>query len=179
MQLDYENVISVYTFSKTYAMTGWRLGYAVSRNAKLINLLKLGDYTQTAGIPTYTQFAGAEALTNSEKENEAIENFMKEYIVRRDTLYEGLKNIPDIKLPSKPEGAFYIFPDFSEFVPNNINNEDRKTFIFNKLIDAGVATVYGSCFGKFFENNLRFSYSTTSVAQIEDGLNKIESALKK
>jgi len=178
MQLDYENVISVYTFSKTYAMTGWRLGYAVSRNAKLINLLKLGDYTQTAGIPTYTQFAGAEALTNSEKENEAIENFMKEYIVRRDTLYEGLKNIPDIKLPSKPEGAFYIFPDFSEFVPNNINNEDRKTFIFNKLIDAGVATVYGSCFGKFFENNLRFSYSTTSVAQIEDGLNKIESALK-
>jgi len=92
---------------------------------------------------------------------------------------EGLHNISGIKLPSKPEGAFYIFPDFSEFVPKNISKEERDTYIFNKLIDAGVATVYGSCFGKFFETNLRFSYSTTSVDQIEDGLNKIESALKK
>jgi aspartate aminotransferase len=179
MQLDYENIISVYTFSKTYAMTGWRLGYLVCRDKKITNLIKLGDYTQTAGIPTYTQFAGAEALTNTEKEKESFDIFMNEFTVRRNALYNGLNSIEGIRLPLKPDGAFYIFPDFSEFVPKNINLEDSKLYIFNKLIDAGVATVYGSCFGQYFQNNLRFSYSTTNLKQIEEGLNRIKDALNK
>jgi aspartate aminotransferase len=86
MQSDYENIIAVYTFSKTYAMTGWRLGYLVSRNKHLTNIIKLGDYTQTAGIPTYTQFAGAEALSNTEKENESFSSFMNEFCDRRAAL---------------------------------------------------------------------------------------------
>ncbi len=179
MQLDYEKIISVYTFSKTYAMTGWRLGYLVSKDKHLINLIKLGDYTQTAGVPTYTQFAGAEAITNTEKEKVSVDNFMNEFIIRRNHLYEGLKSIDGIKLPSKPEGAFYIFPDFSEFVPKNITAEESKHYVFNKLIDGGVATVYGSCFGNYFQNNLRFSYSTTNVAQIEEGIERIKKALSR
>ena len=179
MQLDYENIISVYTFSKTYAMTGWRLGYFVCRNKKITNLIKLGDYTQTAGIPTYTQFAGAEALTNTEKEKESVDSFMNEFAVRRNALYNGLNSIEGISLPLKPDGAFYIFPDFSEFVPKNINLEDSKLYIFNKLMDGGVATVYGSCFGQYFKNNLRFSYSTTNLNQIEEGLHRIKNALNK
>lgn len=179
MQLDYEKIISVYTFSKTYAMTGWRLGYLVCRDKHLTNLIKLGDYTQTAGVPTYTQFAGAEAVSNSAKEKESIEHFMSEFEIRRNLLYDGLKSIDGIKLPSKPEGAFYIFPDFSEFVPKDIDIEKSKHYVFNKLIDGGVATVYGSCFGNFFQNNLRFSYSTTNVAQIEEGIERIKKALKK
>jgi aspartate/methionine/tyrosine aminotransferase len=177
MQLDYDNIIAVYTFSKTYAMTGWRLGYLVSRNKKLTNIIKLGDYTQTAGVPTYTQFAGAEALSNTKMEKESVDNFMKEFSVRRDTLYEGLKSIDGIKLPVKPEGAFYIFPDFSEFVPKDISAEERKLFVYHKLLDAGVATVYGSCFGNYFQNNLRFSYSTTNLQQIEEGLSRIRKTL--
>lgn len=179
MQLDYENIIAVYTFSKTYAMTGWRLGYLVSRNKKLTNIIKLGDYTQTAGVPTYTQFAGAEALSNSEMEKKSVNSFMEEFSVRRDALYEGLKSINGIKLPGKPEGAFYIFPDFSEYVPKNLSKEETKHYIFNKLMDAGVATVYGSCFGKYFQNNLRFSYSTTNLQQIEEGIKRIRTALNK
>lgn len=179
MQLDYEKIISVYTFSKTYAMTGWRLGYLVSRDKHLTNLIKLGDYTQTAGVPTYTQLAGAEALTNTLKEKESVESFMDEFIIRRNALYEGLKSIDGVKLPSKPEGAFYIFPDFSEFVPQNLDEDESKHFVFNKLIEAGVATVYGSCFGKYFQNNLRFSYSTTNISQIEEGIERIKDALKK
>jgi aspartate aminotransferase len=178
MQLNYENIISVYTFSKTYAMTGWRLGYLVSRNKKLTNIIKLGDYTQTAGVPTYTQFAGAEALTNSVKEKESFDGFMKEFSLRRNALYEGLNSIEGVKLPAKPEGAFYIFPDFSELVPKNINQSDSKLYVFNKLMDAGVATVYGSCFGHYFQNNLRFSYSTTNLTQIEEGISRIKKALK-
>lgn len=179
MQLDYENIIAVYTFSKTYAMTGWRLGYLVSRNKKLTNIIKLGDYTQTAGVPTYTQFAGAEALSNSEMEKKSVDSFMEEFSIRRDALYEGLKSIDGIKLPGKPEGAFYIFPDFSEYVPKNLSKEETKLYIFNTLMDAGVATVYGSCFGKYFQNNLRFSYSTTNLQQIEEGINRIRTALNK
>jgi len=179
MQLDYENIIAVYTFSKTYAMTGWRLGYLVSRNKKITNIIKLGDYTQTAGVSTYTQFAGAEALSNSEMEKKSVDSFMEEFSVRRDALYEGLKAIDGIKLPGKPEGAFYIFPDFSEYVPKNLSKEETKHYIFNKLMDAGVATVYGSCFGKYFQNNLRFSYSTTNLQQIEEGIKRIRTTLNK
>lgn len=177
MQLDYENIIAVYTFSKTYAMTGWRLGYLVSRNKKLTNIIKLGDYTQTAGVPTYTQFAGAEALSNSKMEKESVDGFMNEFALRRDALYEGLKSIDGTKLPVKPEGAFYIFPDFSEFVPKSISKEESKLHVYHKLLEAGVATVFGSCFGKYFQNNLRFSYSTTNLRQIEEGLSRIQKAL--
>jgi len=179
MQLDYENIISVFTFSKTYAMTGWRLGYVVCRDKKIINLIKLGDYTQTAGIPTYTQYAGAEALTNTEKESESVNGFLNEFAIRRNALYNGLNSIEGIKLPLKPDGAFYIFPDFSEFVPKNMKPEESKLYIFNKLMDAGVATVFGSCFGQYFQNNLRFSYSTTNLNQIEEGLARIKDVLHK
>lgn len=178
MEFDYENIISVHTFSKTYAMTGWRLGFLVTRNTKIADMIKLGDYTQTAGVPTYTQFAGAEALTNTEKEVKSVSAFMNEFNLRRDALYNGLKSIPGIKVPTKPEGAFYIFPDFSEFIPKNLSKEESKLYIFEKLMNAGVATVYGSCFGDYFNSNLRFSYSTTSVEQIHDGIEKIASALK-
>lgn len=81
-------------------------------------------------------------------------------------------------MPLKPDGAFYIFPDFSEFVPKNLSSEEGKLYIFKKLFDAGVATVYGSCFGKYFQNNLRFSYSTTDLIQIEEGLSRIREAFK-
>ena len=178
MQLDYENIIAIYTFSKTYAMTGWRLGYIVTRNKKITNLIKLGDYTQTAGVPTFTQFAGAEAITNSDKEKESVDSFMNEFSVRRDALYKGLKEIDGVKLPNKPEGAFYIFPDFSEFVPKNLSSDESRLYVFHKLMDAGVATVYGSCFGDYFQNNLRFSYSTTDVNQIKTGIERIEKALQ-
>ncbi|MBK7227587.1 MAG: aminotransferase class I/II-fold pyridoxal phosphate-dependent enzyme [Ignavibacteriales bacterium] len=177
MQLDYENIIGVYTFSKTYAMTGWRLGYIVSKNKQLANIFKLGDYTQTAGVPTYTQFAGAEALSNLEMEKKSVSAFMEEFVVRRDAMYEGLRAIDGVKLPCKPEGAFYIFPDFSEFVPKGLSESENKLYVFNKLMDAGVATVYGSCFGNYFQHNLRFSYSTTNLKQIEEGITRIKRAL--
>ena len=179
MQLDYENIISVYTFSKTYAMTGWRLGYVVCRNKKITELIKLGDYTQTAGVPTFTQFAGAEAITNNQAEEESVGDFLKEFSIRRNALYDGLSSIDGIGMPLKPEGAFYVFPDFSEFVPKSLTPEESKLFIYHKLIDEGVATVYGSCFGKYFQNNLRLSYSTTNLKQIEEGIERISKALKK
>ena len=159
-------------------MTGWRLGYVVSKNKKIIDLIKLGDYTQTAGVPTYTQFAGAEALLNTDEDRKSVNNFLNEFSARRSALYAGLKAIDGVKLPNKPEGAFYIFPDFSKFVPKTVSKEENTLYVFNKLMDAGVATVYGSCFGKYFRNNLRFSYSTTNLEQIEEGIRRIKKALQ-
>ncbi len=177
MQLDYDKIISVFTFSKTYAMTGWRLGYIVTRDKEIGWMLRLGEYTQTAVVPTFTQFAGAEAISNREKEAEFLSEFITEFILRRKALYQGLSSIEGIKMPIKIEGAFYIFPDFSEFLPANLPDEERKLFIHKKLLQAGVATVYGSCFGKYSHNFLRFSYSTTDLNQIEIGIQRIKEAL--
>ncbi len=179
MQLDYDRIISVFTFSKTYAMTGWRLGYIVTRDKEIGRMLRLAEYTQTAGVPTFTQFAGVEAISNKEKESEFLKELLTEYEIRRKTLYEGLSSIDGIKMPVQPQGAFYIFPDFSEFIPKNLTEEESKLFIHRKLIDSGVAAVYGSCFGKYSKNFLRFSYSTTNIKQILTGVERIKEALNK
>lgn len=62
---------------------------------------------------------------------------MKEFVVRRDALYDGLKSIDE---PGKPEGAFYLFPDFSEFVPKDLSKTEGSVYMYKKF---GVATVYG------------------------------------
>lgn len=177
MQLEYDKIFSVFTFSKTYAMTGWRLGYIVTRDKEIGRMLRLGEYTQTAGVPTFTQFAGAEAISNKVKENEFLKELLTEYEIRRKILYQGLSSIDGIKMPVQPQGAFYIFPDFSEFIPKNLTEEESKLFIHRKLIDSGVAAVYGSCFGKYSKNFLRFSYSTTNIKQILTGVERIKEAL--
>lgn len=174
MSFDYDRIISVFTFSKTYAMTGWRLGYIVTRDVEIAKLLRLAEYTQTAGVPTFTQFAGVEAISNKVEETKTINSFLNEFNLRRQTLYEGLCSIEGIRMPVKPEGAFYIFPDFSEFIPPNIQEEEKKFFIYKKLLDAGIATVYGSCFGKYSNNFIRFSYSTTNLEQINEGIRRIK-----
>lgn len=167
--LEYENIISTFTLSKTYAMTGWRLGYLVTRDKRIPKLLKLGNYTQTAGVTTFLQHAAAEALNNEEESRKSVGLMVAEFEKRRDFFYEGLKTIDGLKV-AKPKGGFYFFPDFSVFIPKNISGEDRKLYIYNLLMNEGVATVYGSCFGNYFDDYIRFSFSTTPVPVIEEGL---------
>jgi len=171
--LEYDNIISTFTLSKTYAMTGWRLGYLVTRNTQIPKLLKLGNYTQTAGVTTFLQHAAAEALNNREESEKAINNMVAEFQKRRDVFYEGLTQIDGLKT-TKPSGGFYFFPDFSAFTPNNISDEERKLYIYKLLFKEGIATVSGSCFGNYFVNNIRFSFSTTPVNIIEDGIERMK-----
>ncbi len=177
ISLEYDNIISAFTLSKTYAMTGWRIGYLVSRNKKITELIRLGNYTQTAGLVTFLQYAGAAAFENKLERDKAVNLMRKEFQDRRDLLYEGLKNIPGIEV-EKPQGAFYLFPNFSNFVPKNLADEERKLFVFERLMEKGVATVYGSCFGKYFTDNLRFSFSATSKEQIIEGVDRIKETLQ-
>ena len=173
LSLPYENIIGCYTFSKTYAMTGWRLGYVATRNKRVIDLVRLGDYTQTAGVVTFLQHAGKEALENRVEEEKAVTAMVSEFQKRRDALYEGLKSVEGVEV-TKPRGAFYLFPSFSALIPSGLSGQERTMYAYDRLMDKGVATVYGSCFGRHFGDNLRFSFSMTTLDEIREGVQRIK-----
>ena len=167
-----ENVLSVFTFSKSYSMTGWRVGFVVARNKRIAELIRLGNYTQTAGVTTFLQYAAAEALNNHEASDAAIGAMREEFDRRRHVLYDGLKDLPGVRV-AKPQGAFYMFPNFSEIIPAELTGETRKKYIYEMLMQHGIATVYGACFGQHFVDNVRFSYSATPVDQIEEAVERL------
>jgi aspartate aminotransferase len=162
-----DNIITVFTLSKTYAMTGWRLGYTISRDEHVAKLLRLGNYTQTAGVTTFLQYAGAAALSDRKTSNEVVSAMMAEFGLRRNALYDGLKDLPGVRI-ARPEGAFYMFPNFSEVMPAKLTGDERRKYIYNKLLEHGICTVYGSCFGRYFDDNIRLSFSGTPLPVIEE-----------
>ncbi len=166
-----ENIISVFTLSKTFAMTGWRSGYVVTRHPKVAKLLRLGNYTQTAGVTTFLQYAAAEAMNNVEESRLAVATMVAEFERRRDALYEGMKDLPGVRV-DKPTGAFYMFPDFSEFIPRDLKGTERHHYVYETLMEHGIASVYGSCFGKHFGDNVRLSFSATPVPVIHDAVER-------
>lgn len=166
-----DNIITIFTLSKTYSMTGWRLGYAVTRHAKIAKLLRLGNYTQTAGVAAFLQHAGAEALSNLEASRSAIDTMVREFERRRDALYDGLKNLRGVVV-DRPAGAFYMFPNFSDVIPRDLAGPERNHYVYNLLMENGIATVYGSCFGHHFTDNVRISFSATPVPVIESAVER-------
>ncbi len=153
-------------FSKTYAMTGWRLGYGIMPRelADKVGLLLTHSIGSTA---QFTQFAGVEAVLGQQSQVDAV---VAEYQRRRDVIVAGLNATPGIRCQS-PQGAFYVFPNITG--TGKSSNE-----LANLLLDkAGVALLPGSSFGEHGEGYLRLSYAT-SLQNIELGLEKIQSVLK-
>jgi aspartate aminotransferase len=148
------------------------VGYVVTRNEKVAKLLRLGNYTQTAGVTTFLQYAAAEAMNNVEESDKAISMMMDEFALRRDALYDGIKDLPGVRL-DKPDGAFYMFPNFSERIPSELEGEERQRWVYNQLMEFGIASVYGSCFGKHFGDNVRLSFSATPVPVIEEAVDRL------
>lgn len=173
LSLEYDNIIGAFTLSKTYSMTGWRVGYLVTRDKEIARLMRLGNYTQTAGVTTFLQYAAAEALDNVEEDNKAVGAMIEEFRKRRNALYDGFKEIPGINF-DKPDGAFYLFPNFSAHIPESVQGVERNTYIYKKLLEEGVAAVYGSCFGNHFVDNVRFSFSGVTIAQINEGIERMK-----
>ena len=101
---------------------------------------------------------------------------MKVYQERRNLIYERLRHIPGVKL-HKPEGAFYLFPDFSELIPKGLSKDAHQKYIFELLLSHGVSVVYGACFGESFQNHVRISFSATDVGQIWHGTERIQQAI--
>ena len=152
-------------FSKTYAMTGWRLGYGIMPRelAKRVGLLLTHSVGCTAH---FTQFAGIEALTGPQ---EQVDLVVAEYQKRRAVIVDGLNALPGVTC-QKPQGAFYVFPNIKSLGMSSVD-------LANYLLDeAGVALLPGSAFGSGGEGYLRLSYAN-SIENIQRALSKMESAL--
>jgi len=152
-------------FSKTYAMTGWRLGYGVMPAPFAQQVAKL-QTNSTSCTATFTQLAGVAALAGDQG---SVDAMVAEFKRRRDVIVEGLRAIPGIQCV-RPKGAFYAFP-------NIFGTGYSARALADRLLDeAGVACLAGTAFGEFGEGHLRFSYAN-SLANIEEALGRIRALL--
>lgn len=174
LQFDNPNSISVFTFSKSFAATGFRVGYTVSRNSELIKLMTRGNYTQTAGVVTPVQLGFAFALHKHELHDEWMNYYLMELNKRRNVLYEELRKFFDIKAP---QGAFYCFIDVNQYF-SDIPYDDRDKFITDFFLQNGIAVVPGSAFGGSYVGYIRLSFSTLSEKLIRDGVRRMIFLLK-
>jgi aspartate aminotransferase len=156
----FDRTITVFTLSKSYAMTGWRLGYTVAPEPWMTGLRKTTLYSSN-GVSTPTQWAGLAALSD---ESDLHERNLVAYRQRRDLLLDGLNELG--LLCPRPAGAFYAFPDVTR-----VSNSSREAAEI-LLERAQVATVPGIVFGEHGEGHLRFSFST-SIETIEAGLDSL------
>ncbi len=156
--------ITCFTLSKSYAMTGWRIGYAVATEPWMTGLRKTTLYS-TNGVSTPTQWAALAALTTP---SDFLERSRSAYRQRRDLLLAGLNELG--LTCGSPAGAFYAFPDCTRISPDSYEAADTL------LERAQVATVPGLVFGEHGEGHLRFSFST-SLETIEAGLNSMRRSL--
>ena len=145
-----DRVILLEGHSKTYAMTGWRLGYAAMPVDLAAQISKLQTNSNSC-TASFTQIAGIEALTGPQDESLKM---MAEFKARRDLIVDGLNDIPGFSC-LKPKGAFYVFP--------NITGTGRKSKELEEFLleEAGVAGLSGTSFGKYGEGYLRFSYANS------------------
>lgn len=151
-----ERTIIIDGFSKAYAMTGWRLGYAILPSASLAHAVMLFANNTYSCVAPFVQEAGIAALTGPD---DAVVAMNETFRARRDVLIAGLNTIPGVSC-TLPEGAFYAFPNITRITP-----DDRKLARF-LLDEAGVAALGGSTFGAAGSGYLRFSYAA-SIAAIE------------
>jgi len=161
-----ERTILLDGFSKTYAMTGWRLGYGLMPEdlAAQIGKLMVNSVSCTASA---VQRAGIEALTGPQDD---VKQMIAAFQRRRDLIVEGLNSIPGIGCVS-PKGAFYVFPNISEI------GERSKPFADRLLDEHGVAALSGTAFGDHGEGYLRLSYAN-SEENLLKALERIETAAK-
>ena len=152
-------------FSKTYAMTGWRLGYGIMPRelANRVSLLLTHSVGSTA---EFTQFAGMEAMLGPQGQVEAV---VAEYQRRRDVIVPLLNALPGLNCQT-PQGAFYAFPNITG---TGMSSNELANLILEK---AGVALLPGSSFGANGEGYLRLSYAT-STEIIKLGLDRIQTVL--
>ncbi len=158
-----DRTITINGFSKTYAMTGWRLGYATAPSGILKNMLKLQQHSVSCAT-SFAQVGGVAALKESQ---DCVCEMVAEFKKRRDLVVEGLNSVG--MACETPDGAFYVFPDVSAF--------GTGSEVAEKLLEkAHVGVTPGIAFGSFEENHIRVSYAT-SVENISEGIKRIGKAL--
>ena len=160
-----ERTILVNGFSKSYAMTGWRLGVLTAPEF-LIAKMTLLQETLLSCVPPFVQYAGISALTSSQ---EKIFEMVDEYRQRRNLLVNGLNSLPGIRCV-KPKGAFYAFPNIKG---TGMSSEEFSTIMIDK---AGVAVAPGNIFGPSGEGYVRLCY-VNSLENIEKAIGRMRNVL--
>lgn len=160
-----DRLMIIGSLSKTYAMTGWRLGFALGPKAIIAAMTKLQG--QSTSNPTSMVQKAAIAALNGPQE--CVEDMRQEYIRLRDHVVAGLRSIPGVKCVL-PQGAFYAYPNISAFLRNG-GAKSASDIAGRLLREAGVVTVPGEAFGT--EEHIRVSYPT-SMANLDKGLERMK-----
>ena len=153
-------------WSKTYAMTGWRLGYSVWPGA-LVDAAERLCVNCHSCVNAATQVAGIEALTGPQ---DAVETMMADFARRRRVIVDLLNAVPGVRCP-EPGGAFYVFPNIEG---TGMTGRDLQARL---LEEAGVATIAGSSFGETAEGNIRLSYAASEAA-IREAVTRMRGMLR-
>ncbi len=156
----WDRTILLNGFSKAYAMTGWRLGYACAPHHLVEAMMKVHQYGMLSA-PTMAQYAGIEALRNGEPDVQAM---LAEYARRRTLIVDGLNRI-GLRC-ARPQGAFYVFPDITG---TGLTSDQFATRL---LHDEHVAAIPGSVFGPSGEGHVRMCYAT-STAHLEEAIDRM------
>jgi len=152
-------------FSKTYAMTGWRLGYGIMP-APMAQVVAKLQTNATSCTATFSQLAAVQALRGDQS---SVDAMVAEFRRRRDVIVEGLRGIPGLTC-ARPKGAFYVFPNITR------TGYGSKALADKLLDQGGVACLSGTAFGEFGEGHLRFSYAN-SMENIKEALRRIASVV--
>jgi aspartate aminotransferase len=160
-----DRTILVDGFSKTFAMTGWRLGYAALPEPLVEPLTRL-LINSVSCTPPAVQLAGVEALTGPRLEIDAM---LAEFRRRREAIVEGLNSLPGVSCVM-PRGAFYVFPNISGTGLTARELADRL------LDDGGVAALAGTAFGEYGEGQLRLSYAN-SMENLQEAISVMHTVL--
>ncbi|WP_421655064.1 pyridoxal phosphate-dependent aminotransferase [Leptothermofonsia sp. ETS-13] len=160
-----ERTILLDGHSKTYSMTGWRLGYGVAPKPMIEHITRLMINSNSCTC-SFTQIAGIEALTGPQ---DAVEQMVAEFKRRRDVIVDGLNAIAGIRC-LRPAGAFYVFPNVTQLP---LSSDQLADYL---LEEAGVAALSGTAFGKFGDGYLRLSYAN-SLENIQEALQRIQMAV--
>ncbi|MBC8196720.1 MAG: pyridoxal phosphate-dependent aminotransferase [Candidatus Marinimicrobia bacterium] len=171
---DNEKILTFQSCSKTYAMTGWRIGYTAG-NSKVIKAMSKLQGQSTSCPNSIAQMAAVEALTGNQ---EAIPKMREIFKSRRTLIMERLKSIIGVNC-AMPGGAFYVFPDFTHFIGKILDGKTINTatdIAMYLLENKQVVSVPGDGFGS--PNNIRFSYAA-SDQNINDAIDALENVLNK
>ena len=152
-------------FSKTYAMTGWRLGYGIMP-APMAQVVAKLQTNATSCTATFSQLAAVQALRGDQS---SVDAMVAEFRRRRDAIVDGLRAIPGFTC-ARPKGAFYVFPNITR------TGYGSKALADKLLDQGGVACLSGTAFGEFGEGHLRFSYAN-SMENIQEALRRIASVV--
>jgi len=161
--------ITVNGFSKSYSMTGWRLGYACA-NQDIVKAMQRLQAHSVSHPTSFVQMAGVEALNNP-RSREEISRMVGAFGERRKLMLQKLRDIPEVDAP-EPRGAFYIFADFSSY------EEDSFKLSNYLLEEANVTGVPGEAFGESYRGYIRLSYAL-GKEKIEEGMERIKLAMDK